>query len=308
MDTLPQVIVLMSTYNGMNYLPDQLSSLEKQKDVNLHLLVRDDCSTDETPEYLEEYCRKHDNIDYYCGPNLKPAQSFLDLIRNSPNADYYAFCDQDDIWDEDKIICAVRAIINDVGDRSTPVLYFGNLRVVDKNLNFIRLSHSKPLRQVNKYSSLVEPLPTGCTIVFNNALMSLLRDRLPAYCSMHDTWVYMVAKFFGTVVYDFEPHISYRQHDNNVIGTYKNKGIKFYYSKIIRMFDRSLQPRFQNAISFYEAYYDLLNTEDKKKILELVHYKDSFFSKLKLLFDRDIYATSLSRDVRNRILIVLGIL
>jgi len=307
MNNKPKVLVLLSTYNGMKYLPEQLKSLQNQEGVDVDILVRDDKSTDGTVKYLTEYAKRCSNLSFYTGNNLKPCKSFLDLIEKAQKYEYYALCDQDDVWDSDKLFCAIK-LIEKKQKKSIPILYFSNLRVVDQNLDIIRISHQKPLIQKNKYSVLVESLPTGCTMVFNDALMMLLKDRIPGYCSMHDTWIYMVCKFFGEVIYDFEPHISYRQHANNVIGTYKKKNFKFYYAKLKRMFDRKLQPRYQNAISFLDCYGDMLNPKDREKVCELVHYKDSIFAKMRLLLDKDIYATYKGRDFRIRILIICGLL
>ena len=88
------------------------------------------------------------------GENKKPAHSFLDLIQNAPQADYYAFCDQDDIWDKDKLYVAISLLAKE--DPSLPLLYYSNLRIVDENNVFIRMAHSVPHIAKNKYSFLME--------------------------------------------------------------------------------------------------------------------------------------------------------
>ena len=182
------------------------------------------------------------------------------------------------------------------------------MRIVDKDLNFYRLSHDVPHIQKNKYSVLAENMATGCTIVFNKAAFNMVQPNLPAYCSMHDTWMYLVCKFFGKTVYDFDAHISYRQHENNVVGTYlEKKTIKLYLSRIKRLFDHSLQPRYNNARAFYDLFENDLNGKDKCKILKVKNYKNGILNWLSLLFDFDIRASGFNRDLRNRILIMLRI-
>ena len=302
----PRVQVLMSTFNGTKYLPMQLESLQEQEDVDVSILIRDDGSTDGTLSYLQGYCQEHANTSFYTGENMKPARSFLNLISVSHDEEYFALCDQDDVWDSDKISVAITKMQGFPAD--VPVLYYSNLRIVDQDLNFIRNSHDRILVQKNKYSSLCEPLPTGCTMVFNKALRDLVKEKTPDYCSMHDSWIYMICQFFGVSIYDEIPHISYRQHGNNVIGAYTRKNLRFYVDKLKRMFDRNLQPRYHNAISFLECYGDKLIPEDYEKVWEVAHYKDSFSNRMKLLFDGDIVASTKERDLRNRILIICGLL
>lgn len=102
-------LILLSTYNGEKYLPELLESVLAQKDIYVDILARDDGSTDKTVEILKKY----DRVKVYGGNNLKPAKSFLDLIWKADiNYDYYALCDQDDVWKEEKIISAVKCIEN----------------------------------------------------------------------------------------------------------------------------------------------------------------------------------------------------
>lgn len=305
-----KVCVLLSTYNGEKYLQEQLDSLYAQEGVELIILARDDASSDSTLEILRKNAAEHRNLTWYTGENVKPAKSFMSLIQKSSEieCDYYAFCDQDDRWDKDKLKCAVDML--DLEDNTKPNLYFSNLRIVDQDLNFYRLSHASASarQQRSKYSCLTEDMATGCTIVFNKTASDYVMSHFPEYCSMHDSWVYMICKFFGKVVYDFDAHIDYRQHGDNVVGTYlEKKSFQMGWKRFKRLFNRNLQPRYNNAVSFYECFGDRLEEKDKEKVLEIVHYKDSFGNRMKLFKDKEIYGTSRSRDLRYRGLILLGI-
>lgn len=299
------VNVLMSTYNGEKYLREQLDSILAQKDVEVKILVRDDGSKDSTLSILEQYVEKYPCIDYYRGDNLGPTYSFLDLLKHAPEGDFYAFSDQDDYWYPDKLISGL-TMLNSL-DLSKPAMYFSNLNVVDENLKFCRLSHNKSQFQENKYSCLAEYMPTGCTMVFNRKLVDLANMKTPEWTTMHDIWLYLICMFLGSTVYDFTPHISYRIHGDNVIGAYKKKTLSVYWEHLKRLFDRDEQPKLNNAISFYKCYGDMLGEKDKEKVLEIVNYKKSFGNWMKLLFDRDFTATDMSREIRNRILILMRI-
>ena len=95
-----KVLILLSTYNGERYIKEQIESLLKQENVKVSILVRDDGSTDGTINILNEY-QKQGKLKWYTGENLKPAKSFMNLVENAPEYEYYAFCDQDDVWLKD---------------------------------------------------------------------------------------------------------------------------------------------------------------------------------------------------------------
>lgn len=301
------VCVLMSTYNGSKYLKEQIDSILSQQGIDIKLIVRDDGSSDNTWKLLEEYANKDSRVSIYTGKNLGPANSFINLIINSIDVDYYAFADQDDVWENNKILAAVKRIGKYGND--IPVMYYSNLKIVDKELNFYRLSHSVAQVPRSKYTAIVDNMATGCTIVFNKRCRDLVKESPPHNCTMHDAWLFLLCSIMGKVVYDKNAYILYRQHENNVIGTYLGKKtLKNYYSRIKRLFDRSIQPRYYNALSFYECYGKMLNPSDRKKILKLVNYKNNLKSKLDLLVDKDIRANSMSLDLRYRILIIMGII
>lgn len=302
------VAVLMSTYNGEKYIREQIESVLSQKDVNINLIIRDDGSTDNTISIIKDYLA-NDNVSFYSGDNLKPAKSFLTMINNVGKFDFYALCDQDDVWDVDKIIVAINKIKQKENNRNVPLLYYSNLRIVDQNLVFFRNSHLKPLIHSNKYKCICEPVVTGCTAVFNYELCSLLKYGVPNYCSMHDTWIYMVASLFGETIYDFEPHINYRQHSNNVIGTQlKPSKIKKIKDSFKRLFNRKLQPRFYTTMNFMSIYGTFLNESDKMKLNKILLYKKNFINTIKLMFDKDLQPTGILKKINFKILVFLRII
>ncbi len=302
---MEKVTVLMSTYNGEKFIREQIDSILNQKDVLVDLVIRDDGSNDRTVEIISKYASKNRNISYYVGKNLKPAKSFLELMIKQIDCDYFALADQDYIWDPDKIKSAINKICNT--DNTKPVMYFSNLRIVDQDNVFYRNSHSKP-KMTLKYNALTEDTATGCTIVYNRKASELLREHIPVTFSMHDSWLYLICIFLGEVVYDFKPHINYRQHGNNVVGTYlEKKSLRLYFSRIKRLFNRDLQPRYNNAVNFLEQFEKLLNKEDVKYIKMITNYKKSLKNRFHLILNRNVCASSLSRDLRYRALILFGI-
>ena len=128
----PSVLIMMSTYNGEKYVSEQIESILAQQHVDITLAIRDDGSNDTTLHILNDYAAKHPNISVTAGDNIGYAASFWTLLMQADTSyDYYAFADQDDLWDANKIAAAIFAIKK----TDNPLtLYTSALRVVDENL------------------------------------------------------------------------------------------------------------------------------------------------------------------------------
>ena len=297
-----RVLVLVSTYNGERYLNQQLDSILGQQGVDVSVLVRDDGSSDATLQLLDNYAKKSSNFQYYQGSNAGPCMSFFDLLKHADGFDYYAFSDQDDVWDADKLSCAVSFIEKEPKD--IPVLYCSNLKVVDENLNFCRTAHTSSYNTKNRYAGLVDFFAVGCTEVFNQRAVDLTRDHIRRDCLMHDSWIFMICNFFGRVIYDTTAHINYRQHGHNVVGTNKDWKSKLN-ARIKRAVDRSVQPRLKNAQIIYDEFKGLLDKKDLRKIIKITEYKNSVIDWFKLFFDFSIRSNHFGSDIRYRFLLLL---
>lgn len=171
-----KVQILMSTYNGEKYLKEQIESLINQRNVDISILVRDDGSTDGTVKILKEYQEKG-ILKWYDGENLKPAKSFLDLINKADESDYYAFCDQDDVWLEDKLEIAINKLNS--CDKERPALYYGRPRLVDSKLNYIKNPKKSKDCMIKYESAIINSNATGCTMVFNKKLKDAVKSKNP---------------------------------------------------------------------------------------------------------------------------------
>ena len=211
---MDKVCVLLTTYNGELYLREQLDSLFNQDQIKVDVLARDDGSIDRTKEILQKYSQNY-SLKWYSGPHLNVQKGFFDLMKKASATDfqYFAFCDQDDIWDEDKLITAV----NHLKDPKIPELYYCGQRLVDRNAKFIanhKLDENRTLRARFVLSDFA-----GCTGVFNKALLNEVVSFEPNYMLMHDTWILKVCLCLGGNVFvDPEAHMSYRQHGANTVG------------------------------------------------------------------------------------------
>ena len=231
---VPKVAILLCTYHGQHYLAEQLDSFAAQTHSNWEVWASDDGSEDDTHAILEAYQQKWPAgcLSIHFGPAEGFAANFLSLTcKASIEADYYAYSDQDDVWEADKLERAVRWL--ESIPPNIPALYCGRTRLVDADNNEIGLSplFSKPPSFAN---ALMQNIGGGNTMVFNNAARALLREAgedTPVIT--HDWWAYMVvAGCGGKVLYDSHPSLRYRQHDGNLVGVNATWAARF---KRIRM-------------------------------------------------------------------------
>jgi rhamnosyltransferase len=215
---MKQVIVLMSTYNGAEYLEEQIDSIMRQKGVSIRLHVRDDGSTDNTADILKKMEHRYKGRLYWkSGENIGYRRSFLMLLQECESADYYAFADQDDVWDEKKTIRAV-TMLTEAG-RDGPALYASGLYLVNEKLqNRSKKIIDKSGRSLEGH--FLRGMMAGCTLVFNRDLAELAKQ-IPVWqipdSSMpsHDFWVAACAYALGTVVIDDEPFLLHRRHEGS---------------------------------------------------------------------------------------------
>ena len=275
---MKNVVVLMSTYNGERYLIEQIDSILNQEGVKVKLIVRDDGSIDRTKEILDMYKRRGLLI-WYKGENLKPARSFMYLLENSPECEYYAFADQDDYWMPDKLYIAISKL-KDYSD--IPALYFSQTQLVDEFLQPIYTKKITP--KCNFAESVLETLATGCTFLFNNKLRQFVSIYNPNYLFMHDYWLYRLCTAIdGKLIFDQEPHIYYRQHENNVVGLRQNTWLGLQ-QKIQRFLTRERQrsKTSEELLRGYASYID----KEKSEFLNLSHeYCKSFGSGIRLILN-----------------------
>lgn len=211
------VEVLLSTYNGERYLPQQLESVWGQSYPDVSVSVRDDGSSDGTLALLDGLLSGRPRTKLMMGAHLGAAQSFMALVRSvSAGASYAAFCDQDDVWAPDKLAVAVGAL-EDLDQPGRPALYCSAVTLVRDDLSKVKV-HRRCTRGPSFENALVENIATGCTTVLNRPAVDLVASRRPEHLLMHDAWCYLVVAGCGEVVYDRVPHVLYRLHQSNAVG------------------------------------------------------------------------------------------
>lgn len=234
----PSVTILMATYNGAAHLDAQLHSIAGQTHANWTLVVSDDGSTDRTRAILAAFAagRPAARVEVHDGPALKgrssqaPArearelatENFLSLIsQRARTGDYFAFSDQDDLWEPDKLERAVRWLQD--GPQDLPALYCSRTRLMDEQGRDVGLS-PRFERSPSFRNALVQSLAGGNTIVMNRAARDLVAAAGVVSVVAHDWWIYiLVAGCNGRIRYDPHPSVRYRQHSANLVGS--NRGL-----------------------------------------------------------------------------------
>lgn len=274
-----QVLVLLSTYNGEQYLIDQLESIYSQNDVEVSVLVRDDGSTDNTIKLLTKYQRTHTNLKIIAGENIGYKRSFMNLIYACDDSyDYYAFADQDDIWVPDKLIQAISKI-KKVDEK--PVLYYGFMTQVDENLNVMKEQQS--FKEVpNKKMILFQNFVQGSTIVFNKQLLLMVRKYNYVKETPHDIWLPILASYIGEVIGDKSSYILYRRHAASVTVGDTRKYWKNLAGRIL-----SKEKINNYAIDLLKGYSSDISKEDQSWLREVAQYR-KLSNKIKLLLDHEV--------------------
>lgn len=282
----PSVAVLMSTYNGQRFLKEQIDSVLAQQNVYLTLFIRDDGSTDNTLQIIKLYGER---ITALCGKNIGVGNSFMSILKSAGQKfDYYAFCDQDDIWLPDKLYKG----INNIYLYDGPVCYCSNQILVDSKGDKIRKRYIEKI-DTGYMQILSMNQVTGCTMVWNRELQRILIDELRFPSSevlkkrIHDVWVAMVASVTGKLVYDSNSYILYRQHENNVVGVKKRS---LFYEWKRKLNNPSLRNgRSSLAREIIEKYGDLISdSQIKERLKTYAYYQNGWENKRKLLLDNEI--------------------
>lgn len=276
-----KLIVLLSAYNGEKFLRQQLDSLLAQTLRGVEVFARDDGSTDATRNILEEY-RKKGLLRWDAGENLGAARSFWQLLQNCEEADYYAFCDQDDIWDPDKLAVAVRALQS--LDPGKPALYCGDVRVADAGLRILRETMVRGM-PTDYPHALLKNIAPGCTFVFNHPARELLRayDAERLGIDLHDWTAFQIIACFGQVIFDPTPHMSYRQHGANAIGAHHTTPAALL-KKIPSFWSGSMKnSRQRQALRLEQAYGEEMEKENRELTALLAHYCEDSTKKRRLL-------------------------
>jgi rhamnosyltransferase len=227
---MPDLIILLSTYNGEAFLAQQLDSILQQDYSAWRLYIRDDGSTDKTLGILQHYQEQDQRIQLITDDlgHLGAFASYQHLLESAPQAKWLMFCDQDDIWFQDKISQAMTVMLCDADIQ--PRLVFCDLTMVDNQLNKLKKYFIGTCNEnFNYFKSLIfgNFIP-GCSILINNSLRQKNNTMSEKFLS-YDHKLLLIAALHGKISYIRKPGLFYRRHDSTV--TQANDRTLFYFAK-----------------------------------------------------------------------------
>lgn len=286
----PRVAVLLAAYNGMQWIEEQLLSIQAQKGVDVTIHISVDPSADGTDAWCEAYAQQHSNTTLLppAGVFGGASRNFFRLMRDVAFEDYdaVAFADQDDVWNTDKLQRAFTTILAHSVDA-----YSSNVIAFWPSTRRCLLDKAQP--QVT-WDFLFEAAGPGCTYMMSKRLASALKASILDNwhslqgVSLHDWYCYAYARSHGYRWFiDPVPSMSYRQHENNQVGA--NTGLS-------------------SLISRYKTIHDGWWFSQVKLITRLVGLDEDPFVKTWREFSRvqliklSFYAWRCRRRVRDKVL------
>lgn len=270
-----KLAILLATYNGIQFLPDLIDSLQKQSYTDWLLYVQDDLSNDGTLEFLRE--KSLSDVKIVLVPNNKKLGAKLNFLTllNVVEAPYYMFCDQDDIWLPHKVQVAfdrIKVMEQEHGANS-PLLVHSDLTVVDENLNiidesFMKMSRINPNLLKTFHELAGHNLVTGCTMMFNRSAAEVSSRCINNSILMHDVWILLCTlKFNGFVEYINKSTILYRQHGSNTVGAHDIRS-NYILKRLFAL---------KSVLTGNVKHYKMLNTLGYGSILRYSYYKIRYF-------------------------------
>ncbi len=222
-----KVQILLATFNGEKFLREQLDSIVNQQYKYWELLIHDDGSSDNTISIVKQYQNNYPKKVKLLNDQKifsSASKNFFHLIKHrSREANLYCLCDQDDIWQKNKLKIIVERY--NTKDFKEPLLIHSDLSLINDEGKLLEKSHNKLINYqknfITQNTALYYNAVPGCAMTIN----SPLADKI-SYCKymvMHDWWILLSALYENTnILFIKLPLVKYRQHSANVCGYKKN--------------------------------------------------------------------------------------
>lgn len=305
----PKVAILLSSYNGGEYISEQIESILNQSYKNITLLIRDDGSTDKTISIIQSYLNNHKNIIFLKGENIGLVRSFLELLRYafSKNFDYFAFCDQDDIWLPNKISSAVDCLDKYSNEGFTPLLYSCTSKVVDKNLKFTGKLTEKKTKEITFFNTAIQNICPGHNQVINRPLAKIVLDLFKNnnYIYSQDYWITNIAVVTGKICFDNIPHTLYRMHNDNQLG-YGSSKLGRFINHITRVKNKEARKMAIQLNDFVRLLYSTLSMKEKNEMSLFFDSQSSFIKRANYIRYTKLYRQNNKETLAFKILYLLG--
>lgn len=296
--------MLLATYNGADFLRQQLDSILRQTWSNLVIVIRDDGSVDDTAELIRSFVSEHPDrvhrveVDGTHGGAKANFSTLIEYVLEHKvqlglERAYMMFSDQDDIWRPVKMERQARLMFQiEESGTDTPVLVHCDLQVVNAELqpiadSFIRYQ-GLDARRSGFGQLLISNLVTGCTMFINEVLAERAVP-VPPGAVMHDWWLGLVAAAFGEIAFLPEPLVEYRQHENNALGASEHRSSGLADRELLRkVLYRPYTPLFAEvatqAETFLARFHDNLVFRQRVSLRMTMGLRSKFGQLQRILF------------------------
>ncbi len=307
LDQEPLVLILMGTFNGERFIREQLDSIAAQTHKNWKLVISDDGSTDKTLDIAKQWAKEvgDERVEFREGPRQGFAQNFLSMACD-PNlrADFYAFCDQDDILIKEKITASVHlaqeheTVISacEITQQTSPAdrlfLYCGRTAYIKGGLSIYQYSrHYK--KSPSFANAIVQCLAGGNTMLFNTELKNLIGNIGVLPVASHDWWLYqVVAGARGHIHYDLQHYVLYRQSENSLVG--ENRSLGANMKRLRAALSGTLKKNIDKNINCWEKAREYLDPANRTLLENFTKRQNGrFFERIRNIKSLGIYRQSL---------------
>lgn len=301
-----KVEIILATFNSETFIEEQIDSILAQTYQNWHLTIQDGGSCDGTENILNKIEKKYRNKITFIpnnGGRLTAKENFSTLL-SKVDAPFYMFCDQDDVWFEDKIEKTLDYyFLKNASGVKQPSLIFTDSIVTDEKLtplcsSFLKLEKLNPEKLALK-NLLLQNVAPGNTMLFNRELKELALP-IPAQAVMHDHWLMLVCSIFGMIHFMNAPTLYYRQHQKNVVGATRVSAISALrkLSKDPHKFTLSLEKNFEQAKALYEIYGSSLPFEAEEIVKFFINIRSQGYLKRRIsLLEKGFFKHGLLRNL-----------
>lgn len=235
-----EISILLSTFNGEKFIKELLNSVLNQTINNFKIFVRDDGSTDQTPNLINAFKIKYPDVFIILNDekgNLGPRDSFFELLKQAEGS-YFLYCDQDDVWLPDKVEKLTTKIKEiEVENPNMPALVFSDMSVINETGELIYNSYFDVANYKKIYiqNILFRGFIPGCSTIFNKHAKKLVLFYYELITSedrkyLHDGFTFFIINIFGIITFTPEILLKYRLHQGNTVG-FGKKSKKFLLIK-----------------------------------------------------------------------------
>ena len=301
--------IIMSTYNGHQYITQQIQSILAQTYRDFTLFVRDDGSSDDTFQILKDFASNDSRIHLVKdnpsspNPNLGFGESFSRASKyalSQGEFSFFAFCDQDDYWEPEKL----QVTFENISGITGPALFSSNFYVCDSTLNILHtFSKTTPLTGVTFENLIFEGALPGFSITINRPLAVLAFDNEKASkIYYHDKWVHLIQLGLGgSVIYSDKPLAKYRRHSDAISSTNRGPLAKLKW-RVDNVLNGDYCPRTRDMIySYKELFFDKLPKEGQRFLRVFTSG-----SRLRKVFYPHRLRRSISGEILLRLIFILG--